>query len=58
MQVAWPGVQLTAGFSPLLTAVHSASTISPVYGNSKCHDTSPNGIFKEEVHFAHHNAIL
>lgn len=28
------------------------------YGTSKCYATSPNGIFKEEVHFAHHNAIL
>lgn len=28
----------------------------PSIWNSKCHDTSPNGIFKEEVHFVHHNS--
>lgn len=44
--------------SPLLTAAHSTSALSPVYGTSKCHGASPNGILKEEVHFAHHTAIM
>lgn len=45
--------------SPLSSPeAHSTRAICPVHGNSKCQDSSPNGIVKEEVHFAHHNAVL
>lgn len=42
--------------SPDCSSLHQGS-FSGIW-NSKCHDTSPNGIFKEGVHFVHHNSIL